>query len=96
MPQRDWGLIVTENYFDLLGVEAARGRTFHTEDAHGLNSDPYIVLSDGLWRRRFGADPKVVGKIVEINQHPFTVIGVAFRADSTARSSASPPNISCR
>jgi predicted permease len=78
-PQRDWGLIVTENYFDLLGVKAARGRTFHADDAHGPNSDPYIVLSDGLWRRRFGADPKVVGKSVEINQHPFTVIGVAPR-----------------
>ena len=78
-PQRDWGLIVTENYFDLLGVKAARGRTFHADDAHGPNSDPYIVLSDGLWRRRFGADPKVVGKSVEINQHPFTVIGIAPR-----------------
>jgi predicted permease len=78
-PQRDWGLLVTENYFDLLGVKAARGRTFHADDAHGPNSDPYIVLSDGLWRRRFGADPKVVGKSVEINQHPFTVIGVAPR-----------------
>jgi len=78
-PQRDWGLIVTENYFDLLGVKAARGRTFHADDARGPNSDPYIVLSDGLWRWRFGADPKVVGKSVDINQHPFTVIGVAPR-----------------
>jgi len=78
-PQRNWGLIVTENYFDLLGVNAARGRTFHADDARGPNSDPYIVLSDGLWRRRFGADPKVVGKAVEINQHPFTVIGIAPR-----------------
>jgi predicted permease len=78
-PQRDWGLIVTENYFDLLGVKAARGRTFHADDAHGPNSDPYIVLSDGLWHRRFGSDPKVVGKSLEINQHPFTVIGVAPR-----------------
>jgi predicted permease len=78
-PQRNWGLIVTENYFDLLGVNAARGRTFHAEDAHGPNSDPCIVLSDGLWRRRFGADPKVVGKTVQINEHPFTVIGIAPR-----------------
>ncbi len=39
-PQRDWGLIVTENYFDLLGVKAERGRTFHADDAHGPNSDP--------------------------------------------------------
>ena len=78
-PQRNWGLIVTENYFDVLGVNAARGRVFHADDARGPNSDPYIVLSDGLWRRRFGADPKVIGKSVEINQHPFTVIGIAPR-----------------
>ncbi|MGH9747209.1 MAG: ABC transporter permease [Candidatus Acidiferrales bacterium] len=78
-PQRDWGLIVTENYFDLLGVNAARGRTFHTADANGPNSDPYIVLSDGLWRRRFGSDPKVIGTSIQINQHPFTVIGIAPR-----------------
>ena len=79
-PQRDWGLIVTENYFDLLGVNAARGRTFHAADAQGPNSDPFIVLE----RRTvapppFGSDPKVIGKSVEINQHPFTVIGVAPR-----------------
>ncbi len=78
-PQRNWGLIVTENYFDLLGVNAARGRTFHAEDAQGPNSDPYIVLSDGLWRRRFGADAKVIGKSVQINEQPFTVIGIAPR-----------------
>jgi predicted permease len=78
-PQRNWGLIVTENYFDLLGVNAARGRVFHADEAHGPNSDPYIILSDGLWRRRFGADPKVIGTSVQINQHPFTVIGIAPR-----------------
>jgi len=78
-PQRNWGLIVTENYFDLLGVNAARGRVFHADEAHGPNSDPYIVLSDGLWRRRFGADPKVIGSSIQINQHPFTVIGIAPR-----------------
>jgi predicted permease len=79
LPQRNWGLIVSENFFDVLGVKATRGRVFHESDAHGPNSDPYIVLGDALWRRRFGADPRVVGKSVEINQHPFTVIGVAPR-----------------
>ena len=79
LPQRNWGLIVSENFFDVLGVKAARGRVFHESDAHGPNSDPCIVLGDALWRRRFDSDPKVVGKSVEINQHPFTVIGVAPR-----------------
>ncbi|HEV2349970.1 MAG TPA: ABC transporter permease [Terriglobia bacterium] len=78
-PQRDWGLLVTENYFDVLGVNAARGRTFHAEDNRGAGSDPYIVLSDGYWQRRFGADPGVLGKILEINRRAFTVIGVAPR-----------------
>src|SRR4029077_9630865 len=58
---------------------AARGRTFHAADAQGPNSDPYIVLSDGLWRRRFCSHPKVMRTSVEINQHPFTVIGIAPR-----------------
>jgi predicted permease len=75
--QRDWGLLVTENYFDVLGVGAVRGRTFHAADDHGAGSDPYVVLSYGFWQRRFGSDPNVIGKSIELNQHPFTVIGIA-------------------
>ncbi len=75
-PQRNWGLLVTENYFDVLGVHAARGAVFHANEARGEDSDPYIVISDALWRGRFGGDPNVVGKTVQLNQHPFTVIGV--------------------
>ena len=41
---------------------------------------PYIVLSDGLWRTRFNADPRVVGMTVDLNKHPFTIIGVAPKA----------------
>jgi macrolide transport system ATP-binding/permease protein len=79
LPHRDVGEIATENYFDVLGVKASRGRTFHASDDRGPVSDPYIVLSDGMWKRQFGSDPNVVGKSVEINQHPFTVIGVTPR-----------------
>ena len=75
-PERVWGIITTENYFDVLGVHAAMGRTFHEEPNQALNSDPYIVLGHGLWARRFGSDPKVVGRTVHLNGHPFTVIGV--------------------
>ena len=78
-PERVWGIIATENYFDVLGVHAAMGRTFHEEPNQGLNSDPYIVLGNGLWARRFGSDPKVVGRTVHLNGHPFTVIGVMPR-----------------
>jgi putative ABC transport system permease protein len=76
-PERVWGIIATENYFDVLGVQPAMGRTFHPVPNQGLNSDPYIVLGHGLWARRFGSDPKVLGRTVHLNGHPFTVIGVA-------------------
>ena len=76
-PERVWGIIATENYFDVLGVHAAIGRTFHAEPNQALNSDPYIVLGQSLWKRLFASDPKVVGRTVHINGHPFTVIGVA-------------------
>jgi macrolide transport system ATP-binding/permease protein len=78
-PERVAGIIATENYFDVLGVHAAMGRTFHEEPNQALNSDPYIVLGYGLWARRFGSDPNVVGTTVHLNGHPFTVIGVMPR-----------------
>ncbi len=68
---------VTGNYFDLLGVQPQAGRFFHAADEHGPNSAPYVVLSDALWRNAFHADPGVVGATVELNKHPFTVVGVA-------------------
>ena len=68
---------VTGNYFDLLGVEPALGRFFHEADEHGPDSAPYVVLSDALWQSAFQADRGVVGTTVELNKHPFTVIGVA-------------------
>lgn len=67
---------VTGNYFDLLGVQPQIGRLFHAADVHGPDSAPYVVLSDELWRRAFAADPGVVGTTVELNKHPFTVVGV--------------------
>ena len=68
---------VTGNYFDLLGVQPEVGRFFHAADEHGPGSMPYVVLSDALWRNGFQADPRVVGTTVELNNHPFTVLGVA-------------------
>src|SRR6266446_7483421 len=71
------GYEVTGNYFDLVGVQPELGRFFHAADEHGSNSAPYVVLSDSLWRRAFNADPGVVGTTVQLNKHPFTVMGVA-------------------
>ena len=68
---------VTGNYFDLLGVKPEAGRFFHAADEHGSDSAPYVVLSNDLWSNAFHADPGIVGTVVELNKHPFTVIGVA-------------------
>ncbi len=68
---------VTGNYFDLLGVRPQAGRFFHATDEHGPGSAPYVVLSNDLWRTAFHADTAVFGTIVDLNKHPFTVVGVA-------------------
>jgi predicted permease len=75
--ERAWDYEVSGNYFDVLGVQPEAGRFFHGADEHGPNSAPYVVLSDGYWRSRFGADPRVVGTTVDVNKHSFTILGVA-------------------
>jgi predicted permease len=74
---KSWGHAVSGNYFDVLGVKPLLGRFFHSTDEHGPGSAPYVVISYDLWRGQFNGDPRVTGKIVELNKHPFTVIGVA-------------------
>jgi len=74
--QVDAGL-VSGNFFDVLGVEAALGRTFSPEESRTESGPPVVVLSDALWRSRFGADPGEIGKTLLINGLGFTVIGVA-------------------
>jgi predicted permease len=61
----------------MLGVQPVYGRVFHASDERGANSAPYIVLSHGFWVSHFDSDPRVVGTTVDINKHPFTVIGIA-------------------
>src|SRR6266508_889920 len=72
-----WGELVTGNYFQILGVRAERGRTLLPSDGIAPGRHPVVVISDGLWRRDFSADPEIVGKTVEINNYPLTVVGVA-------------------
>ena len=72
-----WAEIVTGNYFQVLGVRAERGRTLLPSDEIAPGRHPVVVLSDGLWRRDFAADPEIVGKTIEINNYPLTVVGVA-------------------
>ncbi len=68
---------VTGNYFDVFGIRPYLGRFFHSADERGSNSAPYIVLNYAYWRTHFQNDASVIGRIVRLNQHPFTIIGVA-------------------
>jgi predicted permease len=76
-PERAWADLVTGNYFSMLGLEAVCGRTFAGEEGWVPGKDPLIVLGYKFWQRRFGGDPAVVGRTVLVNQHPFTILGVA-------------------
>lgn len=75
-PSSEWGEDVSGNYFDALGLQPYLGHFFHASDEHGVNSAPYIVLSHAFWHTRFQDDRSVVGRVVRLNGHPFTVIGV--------------------
>ena len=72
-----WAELVTGNYFEVLGVGAHLGRTLRPPDEDAPGRHPSVVLSDGLWRRDFGANPGIVGTTIEINGRPLTVVGVA-------------------
>jgi predicted permease len=74
---RIWLAEVSGNYFDLLGVQPFLGRVFHASDEHGPNSAPYIVLGYSYWHTHFQDDRNVVGRVVQLSKHPFTVVGVA-------------------
>jgi predicted permease len=75
-PSRAWAYRVTGNYFDVLGIQPYLGRFFHTSDEHGPNSAPYIVLTHAYWRTHFQDDRGVVGRVVQLNKRPFTIIGI--------------------
>jgi predicted permease len=71
------GEAVSGNYFNVLGVKAFMGRTFLPEEDRTPGSHPVVVIGHDLWRRRFGADPALIGKTIELNHQALTVIGVA-------------------
>ncbi|MBI1875989.1 MAG: ABC transporter permease [Acidobacteria bacterium] len=76
-PQQTFAELVTGNYFSVLGVHPLRGRFFGPKEDIKAGASPLVVMSHGLWRRRFGADPTIVGRTVKLNGLGFTVIGVA-------------------
>ncbi len=74
-PERIEGQLVSGNYFDVLGVTASVGQVFHQSDEIPGNAE-LVVISDGLWRRRFGADPLVIGRRIRLDNDFYTVVGV--------------------
>jgi len=70
------GVRASDNLFALLGVEARHGRVFLPEEDQPGNNR-VVILSDGLWRRRFGSDPKIIGQTISLNNEPYTIVGVA-------------------
>ena len=76
-PSVVWPYLVSGNYFDALGIQPYFGRFIHASEEHGKNSMPEIVLSYALWHSYFNSERGVLGRTVQINKHPFTVVGVA-------------------
>jgi putative ABC transport system permease protein len=74
-PERLQGARLSPNLFSVLGVSAALGRTF-AADEEQVGRDQVVLLSDGLWQRRFGGDRAIVGRRIQLNGLPYTVIGV--------------------
>ena len=74
--QRVFGQLVSGNYFEVLGVPAALGRTFGPREDEALGRDPVVVLSHGFWTRHEGSDRGIVGKTLSLNGAAFTVVGV--------------------
>jgi macrolide transport system ATP-binding/permease protein len=72
-----WGEMVTGNYFDVIGVPAAKGRTFLPEEDAVPGRNPVAVISHSLWQRRFNSDPDLIGKPIGINNQQLIVIGIA-------------------
>jgi predicted permease len=71
------GSIVTSNYFSALGITPLLGRGFFPAEDLGRNAHPVVVISYDLWRRRFGADPSIVGRSQMLNGQAHTIVGVA-------------------
>ena len=80
-----WGQQVSGNFFDALKVRMERGRGFLPEESATPGTHAVVVLAHDLWRNRFGADDGIVGKTIQLNGHPFTVIGVAQKEFTGAK-----------
>lgn len=76
-PERIWGSLVSGEYFQTLGVGMTLGRPFLSDEQTSEGAYPVAIISHAFWQDRFAADPEIVGREIEINRYPFTIIGVA-------------------
>jgi predicted permease len=75
-PERVWGMVASASYFDVLRVRPILGRGFLPEEDGKPGGAPVAVISYRMWQTHFGANPGIVGQILEINKHPYTIVGV--------------------
>jgi predicted permease len=73
--ERLTGGMVSANYFSILGVQPLLGRTFHPDEDR-LGAPPVVLIGEGLWKRRFAADPRIVGQSLTLDKQNYTVVGV--------------------
>lgn len=78
-PQRVYAALVSANYFEVLGVRPVLGRSLSKSPAMEAAGQAEVVLGYDLWRNHFGAAPSVIGRVVQIHLHPYTVVGVMPR-----------------
>jgi putative ABC transport system permease protein len=78
-PERVYGALTSWNYFDVLGVHPILGRGFLPPEEQRGAGAAVVVISHGLWQTHFGGDPSIIGYSVEINRHPYRIVGVTPR-----------------
>src|ERR1700733_13274221 len=76
-PERTWGTLVSANYFDFLGVRPILGRGFLQSEDSAPNGAPVVVISYRMWQLRYAGDRSVIGRTLQINEHPYSIVGVA-------------------
>ena len=75
-PERVWGMFASENFFDALDVHPILGRGFLPVEGTKPGGAPVVVISYRLWQTYFGSDPSIIGRTVQINKRPYTIVGV--------------------
>ncbi|MGH9682498.1 MAG: ABC transporter permease [Candidatus Acidiferrales bacterium] len=76
-PERIWGTLASANYFDVLGVRPVLGRMFLPSEGEKPGGAPVVVISYRLWQTHLGGRSSIIGQQIEINRHPYTIIGIA-------------------